>query len=65
MFGVVWTCHATAGGGALPGDARPRVWIFVETLTVWVPVSLSFTWSASLLPGHVYLVPESLWCVCM
>jgi hypothetical protein len=40
------------------GCEAPRVWIFGEELTTWVPVLLSFTWSILFLLGYVYLMSE-------
>jgi hypothetical protein len=50
LSGNVLSRRAVVGGGALLGDAKPRAWILVEVLTAYVPVSLSFIWSALLLP---------------
>jgi hypothetical protein len=35
--GVEQSACAAVGGAALLGDVKPRAWIFVEVLIVWVP----------------------------
>jgi hypothetical protein len=38
LSGAALSHHAVVGGGAFPGDAKPRAWIFIGELTVWDPV---------------------------
>jgi hypothetical protein len=50
LLGTVLSHRVAVGGGPLLGDAKPWIWIFVEVLTVWVPVIMSYHVKHSMSP---------------
>jgi hypothetical protein len=61
--GALLSYRVAAGDGPLLWDVKPPGLDICEGVDLLGLAPQSFTWNILLLPGYVYLMLESLWCV--